>query len=229
MAQQQDHGGEPGEQHLQAAGLLIGATAPRDPHGSRRSVDLFDAKADAEAVLAAIGAPARVQISRKAAGWWHPGRSGVIGLGPNVMATFGEVHPKVLQALDIKGPAVAFTVLVANVPLPKVKTPTKPALTLSDLQAVDRDFAFVVDKGVEALTAVNAAVGADKALIESVRVFDQFTGDKAEAQMGAGKKSIALTVRLQPTEKTLTEADIEAVSAKIIEKVSKATGGTLRG
>ncbi len=223
------HGGEPGEQHLQAAGLLIGATAPRDPHGSRRSVDLFDAKADAEAVLAAIGAPARVQISRKAAGWWHPGRSGVIGLGPNVMATFGEVHPKVLQALDIKGPAVAFTVLVANVPLPKVKTPTKPALTLSDLQAVDRDFAFVVDKGVEALTAVNAAVGADKALIESVRVFDQFTGDKAEAQMGAGKKSIALTVRLQPTEKTLTEADIEAVSAKIIEKVSKATGGTLRG
>lgn len=223
------HGGEPGEQHLQASGLLIGSSAPRDPHGSRRSVDLFDAKADAEAVLAAIGAPARVQISRKAAGWWHPGRSGVIGLGPNVMATFGEVHPKVLQALDIKGPAVAFTVLVANVPLPKVKTPTKPALTLSDLQAVDRDFAFVVDKGVEALTAVNAAVGADKALIESVRVFDQFTGDKAEAQMGAGKKSIALTVRLQPTEKTLTEADIEAVSAKIIEKVSKATGGTLRG
>jgi len=223
------HGGEPGEQHLQAAGLLIGSSAPRDPHGSRRSVNLFDAKADAEAVLAAIGAPARVQISRKAAGWWHPGRSGVIGLGPNVMATFGEVHPKVLQALDIKGPAVAFTVLVANVPLPKVKTPTKPALTLSDLQAVDRDFAFVVDKGVEALTAVNAAVGADKALIESVRVFDQFTGDKAEAQMGAGKKSIALTVRLQPTEKTLTEADIEAVSAKIIEKVSKATGGTLRG
>jgi phenylalanyl-tRNA synthetase beta chain len=222
-------GGEPGEQHLQAAGLLIGSSAPRDPHGSRRPVDLYDAKADAEAVLAAIGAPARVQISRKAAAWWHPGRSGVIGLGPNVMATFGEVHPRILAAMDVKGPAVAFTILVANVPLPKVKTPTKPALVLSGLQAVDRDFAFVVDKGVEALTAVNAATGADKTLIESVRVFDQFTGDKAEAQMGAGKKSIALTVRLQPTDKTLTEADIEAVSAKIIEKVSKATGGTLRG
>jgi phenylalanyl-tRNA synthetase beta chain len=222
-------GGEPGEQHLQAAGLLIGASAARDPHGSRRMVDLYDAKADAEAVLAAIGAPARVQISRKAAAWWHPGRSGVIGLGPNAMATFGEVHPRILAAMDVKGPAVAFTILVANVPLPKVKTPTKPALVLSDLQAVDRDFAFVVDKGVEALTAVNAATGADKTLIESVRVFDQFSGDKAEAQMGAGKKSIALTVRLQPTDKTLTEADIEAVSAKIIEKVSKATGGTLRG
>ena len=145
------------------------------------------------------------------------------------MATFGEVHPKVLTEMNVKGPAVAFTLLVANVPQPKVKTPTKPALVLSDLQAVDRDFAFVVDKTVESLTAVNAAIGADKALIESVRVFDQFTGEKAEAQMGAGKKSIALTVRLQPSDKTLTEADIEAVSAKIIEKVSKATGGTLRG
>jgi phenylalanyl-tRNA synthetase beta chain len=221
-------GGEPGDQHLQAAGLLVGAAAPRDPHGSRRMVDVFDAKADAEAVLAALGAPARPQISRKTAGWWHPGRSGVIGLGPVTMATFGEVHPRILQAMDVKGPAVAFTVLVANVPAPKVKTPTRPALAISDLQAVERDFAFVVDARVEALTAVNAALGADKALIDSVRVFDQFTGDKAEAQMGAGKKSIALTVRLQPVTATLTEAEIEAVSAKIVEKVTKATGGALR-
>jgi phenylalanyl-tRNA synthetase beta chain len=221
-------GGEPGDQHLQAAGVLVGAAAQRDPHGSRRMVDVFDAKADAEAVLSALGAPSRVQITRKVADWWHPGRSGVIGLGPNTMATFGEVHPRVLQAMDVKGPAVAFTILIANVPAPKVKTPTRPALAISDLQAVDRDFAFVVDAKVEALTAVNAAQGADKALIESVRVFDQFTGDKAEAQMGAGKKSIALTVRLQPVTATLTEAEIEAVSAKIIEKVAKATGGTLR-
>ncbi len=223
------HGGEPGDQHLEATGVLIGASAGRDPHGSRRNVDAYDAKADVEAVLAAIGAPARVQISRKVASWWHPGRSGVIGLGPNAMATFGELHPRVLAAMDIKGPAVAFTILVGNVPMPKVKTPTRPALALRDLQAVERDFAFVVGAQVEALTLVNAAQGADKALIESVRVFDQFTGDKAEAQMGEGKKSLAITVRLQPTDKTLTEAEIEAVSAKIVEKVSKATGGTLRG
>ncbi|MBZ4690089.1 MAG: phenylalanyl-tRNA synthetase beta subunit [Cereibacter sp.] len=222
------HGGEPGEQHLQATGLLVGASAPRDAFGSRRPVDLYDAKADVEAVLAAIGAPARMQITRKVAAWWHPGRSGVIGLGPNVLASFGEVHPRILQAMDVKGPAVAFTVMVANVPLPKVKTPTRPALKLADLQAVERDFAFVVDKGVEALTLVNAAQGADKALIESVRVFDQFGGEKAEAQMGAGKKSLAITVRLQPTEKTLTDKDIEAVSAKIVDKVAKATGGALR-
>ena len=222
------HGGEPGEQTLHATGLLIGQSGPRDPHAARRAVDVFDAKADAEVILAALGAPARSQITRKVPAWFHPGRSGSIGLGPNILAVFGEIHPKILSDLNVKGPAMAFTILIANVPQPKVKTPTRPALTLSDLQAVDRDFAFVLDAGVEALTAVNAALGADKALIESVRVFDQFTGDKAEAQMGSGKKSLALTVRLQPTDKTLTDADIEAVSAKIIDKVSKATGGTLR-
>ncbi len=221
-------GGEPGEQHLQATGLLVGHTAPRDPFASRRPVDVFDAKADAEAVLAALGAPARVQITRKVAGWWHPGRSGVIGLGPNTLATFGEVHPRVLAAMGVKGPAVAFTILVANVPQPKTKTPTRPALAISDLQSVERDFAFVVDKSVEAMVAVNAALGADKALIESVSLFDQFTGEKAEIQLGAGKKSIALTVRLQPTDKTLTDAEIEALSSKVIDKVTKATGGTLR-
>ncbi|MEZ5911668.1 MAG: phenylalanine--tRNA ligase subunit beta [Paracoccaceae bacterium] len=222
-------GGEPGEQHIQATGLLVGASAPRDPFGSRRPVDLYDAKADAEAVLSALGAPARAQIGRKVAPWWHPGRAGQIALGPNVLASFGELHPKVLRELDVKGPAVAFTVLVANVPYPKSKSATRPALALSGLQAVERDFAFVVDQGVEALTLVNAAQGADKALIERVAVFDEFSGAKAETQMGPGKKSLAITVRLQPRDKTLTDEEIEAVSAKIVEKVAKATGGVLRG
>ncbi len=222
------HGGEPEEQAIHAAGLLVGAAAPRDPYGSRRPVDVYDAKADVEAVLALLGAPARTQISRKVSSWWHPGRSGVIGLGPSALAIFGEVHPSVLKAFDLKGPAVGFTIHLAAIPSPKAKTPTRPALKLSDLQSVERDFAFVVDARVEALTMVNAALGADKALIESVRVFDQFTGDKAEAQMGEGKKSVALTVRLQPTERTLTDAEIEAVGAKIIEKVMKASGGVLR-
>ncbi|MDO9526709.1 MAG: phenylalanine--tRNA ligase subunit beta [Gemmobacter sp.] len=222
------HGGEPGEQALQAAGLLIGASAPRDPHATRRAVDVYDAKSDVEAILSALGAPAKAQITRKVATWWHPGRSGTIGLGPNTLAVFGEVHPKILRDMDIKGPAVAFTIWIGNVPQPKVKSNSRPALILSGLQAVDRDFAFVVDEQVEALTLINAATGADKALIESVRVFDQFIGEKAQAQMGAGKKSLAISVRLQPTDKTLTEKDIDAVSAKIIEKVAKATGGTLR-
>lgn len=215
-------GGEPGEQATHIAGLMVGHTAPRDPFGSRRKADPYDAKADAEGVLAAIGAPARVQIGRTLDPWWHPGRAGTIALGPNVLASFGELHPRVLRALDIKGPAMAWTIRLANVPLPKVRSATRPALDASGLQAVERDFAFVVDARVEALALVNAAAGADKGLIDSVSVFDEFTG------LEDGRKSIAITARLQPRDKTLTDADIEAVSRKIIDKVQKATGGTLR-
>lgn len=219
-------GGEPGEQVLQISGLMIGRTAPKDVHGASRPVDLYDAKADAEAVLAAIGAPAKAQIMRNGAGWWHPGRHGQICLGPKkVLGIFGELHPKVLREMDIKGAAVAFTIWPDEVPLPKNKSAARPALGISDLQAIERDFAFVVDADVEALTLVNAATGADKALVEDVRVFDEFIG----GNLGEGKKSLAITVRLQPRDTTLKEADIEAVSAKIIEKVSKATGGILRG
>ncbi|MBN8292870.1 phenylalanine--tRNA ligase subunit beta [Rhodobacter sp. NTK016B] len=223
------HGGEPGEQQIQATGLLVGANVPRDPHHARRAVDLFDAKGDAEAVLAAIGAPAKTQSDRNVAGWFHPGRAGRLTLGKNALATFGEVHPKVLKAYGIKGAAVAFTLPLAAAPMPKKSGATRAALVLNDLQAVERDFAFVVDKGVEALAVTNAAQGADKGLIDSVRVFDEFSGEKAESQMGAGKKSLAISVRLQPQGKTLTEKDIEAVSAKIVDKVGKATGGVLRG
>jgi phenylalanyl-tRNA synthetase beta chain len=219
-------GGEPGEQHVQVSGLIVGRTGPKDVHGTSRAVDVFDVKADAEAILAAIGAPAKVQILRGAEEWWHPGRHGKICLGPKkVLGVFGEIHPKVLAAMDVKGPAMGFTIWPAEVPLPKKKTSTRPALVMRDLQAVERDFAFVVDADVEALTLVNAAAGADKALIENVRVFDEFVG----GSLGEGKKSIAVTVRLQPVDATLKDAEIEAVGAKIIEKVTKATGGVLRG
>ena len=220
------HGGEPGEQHLQVAGLLVGRSGPKEVHGAARAVDVFDAKADVEAILAAIGAPAKVQILRDGPAWFHPGRHGRICLGPKkVLGIFGEVHPRILQALDVKGPAVAFTLYPAEIPLPRKTSASRGALDISDLQAVERDFAFVVDVQTEALTLINAAAGADKALIEDVRVFDAFSG----GNLGEGKKSLALTVRLQPRDKTLTEAEIEAVSGKIIEKVTKATGGVLRG
>jgi phenylalanyl-tRNA synthetase beta chain len=219
-------GGEPGEQRLEVAGVLVGHNGPRDPHAARRPVDLFDVKADAEALLSAMGAPAGAQILRGGAAWWHPGRHGRICLGPKkVLGVFGELHPKVLTALDVKGPAVAFTLYPAEIPAPRGKTASRGAVTLPDLQAVERDFAFVVDAEVEAAVLVNAAAGADKALIEEVRVFDEFTG----GSLGAGRKSIALTVRLQPADRTLTEEEIEAVAAKLVEKVEKASGGTLRG
>ena len=220
------HGGEPAEQHLRASGLLIGHTGPKDVHGARRPVDVYDVKADAEAALAAMGAPAKVQILRGADGWWHPGRHGMICLGPKkVLGVFGEIHPKVLAEMDVKGPAMGFTLWPENVPFAKSRSIARPALELRDLQAVERDFAFVVDEQVEALSIVNAAAGSDKAMIEEVRVFDEFIG----GSLGEGKKSLAITVRIRPTEKTLTDEEIEALGAKIIEKVTKTTGGILRG
>jgi phenylalanyl-tRNA synthetase beta chain len=222
-------GGEPGEQVLFAAGLRIGQTAPRNALGSRRPVDLHDARADAEAVLSAIGAPEKLMVMRNAPGWFHPGRSAVLSLGPKTpLAVFGELHPRVLAGLDLKGPAVGFAVWLEAVPFPKARLTTRPALTLHDLQAVERDFAFVLNAKVEAEAVLKAARAADKALITDVSVFDVFAGARAEAQMGPGKKSLAISVRLQPTAATLTEAEIEAVSARVISGVEKATGGTLR-
>ena len=220
------HGGEPEEQELLLTGIRIGATAQKDPHGSRRPVDVFDARADAEAILSALDAPAKVQLPRGAKGWWHPGRSSRITLGPKiVLAAFGELHPKVLRELDVKGPAVGFSVHLAAIPEPKNASASRGALATSDFQAVERDFAFVVDADVEAMTLVNAALGAEKKLIEDVRIFDQFVG----GSLGADKKSLAITVRLQPFDKTLTDDDIDRVAKAIVEKVGKATGGVLRG
>ncbi len=220
------HGGEPGEQHLLLSGLLVGRTGPKDVHGAARAVDVYDAKADAEAVLSALGAPDRAQIFRDTASWWHPGRSGRIALGPKkTLAVFGEVHPKVLKAMDVKGPAVGFTIWPAEIPAPRNASANRGALDISDLQAVERDFAFVLDSNVESLNVVNAARGADKALIEDVRVFDEFVG----GSLGEGKKSLAITVRIQPRDKTMTDEEIDAVGRAVVEKVGKATGGTLRG
>jgi len=223
-------GGEPDESQMLASGIRVGATAPRNAFGTRRPVDIYDAKADAEAALAAIGAPVeRLMPLRNAPEWFHPGRSAVLGLGPkNPLAVFGELHPKVLAGLDVKGPVVAFSLFLENVPVPKAKGKTRAALDISDLQAVERDFAFVVDADCEADTLIRAARGADKVLISDVSLFDVFGGAKAEAQMGPGKKSLAISVRLQPRDTTLTEKDIEAVAAKVIANVAKATGGVLR-
>ncbi|MBJ3764044.1 phenylalanine--tRNA ligase subunit beta [Maribius pontilimi] len=220
------HGGEPGEQSTQISGILTGRTGPKDVHGAARAFDPFDAKADAEAVLAALVAPAKTQMLRDGDAWWHPGRHGRICLGPKkTLAIFGELHPKVLRALGIKTNAVAFTIFPDEIPQPRNRDAARPALELSDLQAVERDFAFVVDERVEAASLVNAAQGADKTLIDEVRVFDQFIG----GSLGEGKKSLAITVRLQPQGETLKDAQIDAISKAVVAKVEKATGGTLRG
>ena len=196
--------------------------------GNAASVGVFDAKADALAALEACGAPVdKLQVETGGPDWYHPGRSGTIKLGPKVvLGTFGEFHPKVLEALDVSGPLCGFEIYVDAVPEPKAKpTRTKPRLDLSPFQAVRRDFAFVVDRAVEAAQVTRAAQAADKKLITGVRVFDIFEG----ASLGEGKKSLAIEVAIQPVERTLTDEDFEALAARIVENVGKQTGGVLRG
>jgi phenylalanyl-tRNA synthetase beta chain len=222
----------PEAQRRVAAGVRRGTAkldgAGRSWAGNAGAVGVFDAKADALAALEAAGAPVdKLQVEAGAPSWYHPGRSGVIKLGPKtVLGTFGEFHPRTLEALDVSGPICGFEVFIDAIPEPKAKpTRTKPKLELSAFQAVKRDFAFVVDKAVEAGTLMRAAAGADKKLITGVSVFDVFEG----ASLGEGKKSIAIEVSIQPVERTLTDEDFEALAAKIVENVKKQTGGVLRG
>ncbi|MEN3150413.1 phenylalanine--tRNA ligase subunit beta [Neorhizobium sp. IRAMC:178] len=195
--------------------------------GGGKPVDVFDAKADALAVLEACGLPmGNVQIEKGAPAWYHPGRSGTIKMGPKVvLGYFGEFHPKTLGALDVSGVLCGFEVFLDAMPEPKKKaTRTKPPLELSPFQVVKRDFAFVVSSDVEAGAIVKAATTADRKLITGVNVFDVFEG----ASLGEGRKSVAIEVLIQPVERTLTDEDFDALTGKIVANVEKTTGGVLR-
>ncbi|MBM1171432.1 phenylalanine--tRNA ligase subunit beta [Microvirga arabica] len=222
---------EPEGQSIKAAAVRRGTARAegvgRHWDGGAQSVDAFDAKADVLALLAALGIPSGgLQIVAGGPAWFHPGRSGTLQFGPkNVVGAFGEVHPKALKALDLKGPLVAFELNLDALPPPKAKpTKMKSKLTLPDFQPLTRDFAFVVGRDVAAGDIVKAAQGAERQLIVGVDVFDIYEGTGIDPD----KKSVAIAVTLQPTEKTLTDVEIEAVSAKIVGEVSKKTGAVLR-
>ena len=216
----------PQGQRTVAAGIRHHMAVPRNWAEPARPVDAFDAKADALAVLSAIGAPDTLSSQPGAPNWYHPGRSGALKLGDRVMAYFGELHPEIVAAADLKGPVAAFEVFLDAAPLPKAKaTKARPKLVLSPFQPLERDFAFLVDAGVEAEKLVRAARNADKVMITAARVFDLYAGKGVPE----GKKSLAIAVTLQPVERTLTDAEIEAVSDKIVAAVAKATGAVLRG
>ncbi len=224
-------GEKPEDQYLSASGVRSGTAkvggSGRHWDGAAMDVDLYDAKSDVVAVLTALGLDiGKPQVTRDAPGWYHPGRSGTLRLGPKtVLAHFGEIHPATLKALDIEGPVAAFEIFLDAIPAQKAKSRAKPRLDANDLMPVRRDFAFLLDKGVAAGDVVRAAAGADKALIREVSVFDVFEGGALEKE---GKKSLAIEVMLQPVSETLTDKDIEAVSAKIAAAVKAATGGEIR-
>ena len=220
-------GPEPGQQRQVAAGIRAGKARDRHWAEPARPVDAFDAKADLLAAIAAAGAnPDSLQVAVEAPVWYHPGRSGTLKLGNKAVAYFGELHPGILGKLDVKGPVVGFELFLEALPPVKAKaTKARPLLKASAFQPLERDFAFTLDSAVAADAVVRAAKSADKALIADVAVFDLYEG----ANMAAGKKSLAVSVTLQPTEKTLTDEEIEAVATKIVQAVVKATGGELRG
>jgi phenylalanyl-tRNA synthetase beta chain len=216
---------EPSGQILAAAGARGGEVAPKTWRVVAREVDLYDVKADALTALAAMGAPAdNLQVTADPPAWFHPGRAGTLRLGPKVVGVFGELHPAVLGALDARPPIAAFEVFLDAVPEPRAPR-AKPPLRLSVFQPIERDFAFVVDRSLPAETLIRAGRSVDRKLVSEIRLFDVYEG----AGMPEGKKSLAITVVLQPEERTLTDAEIEAFSKRLIAQVEKATGGQLRG
>jgi phenylalanyl-tRNA synthetase beta chain len=218
-------GDEPGDQRTAAAALL----SPRQPrHWAGGDGDpLLRLKADLFAFLEELGAPvASLQVVQgRVAGWWHPGRSATVQLGPKtVIATFGELHPGVLKAMDADGPMLAFELFIEAIPEPKRKpTKAKGALPLSPFMPLTRDFAFVLERSRPAGDLVRTIVGADKQLIAEARVFDVYEG----AGVPEGSKSVAVEVVIQPREKTLTDAEIEQLSAKVVAAAGK-LGARLR-
>ncbi len=221
------HGDKPEEQRLVAAGVRGGMTGERHWSGQQTPVDAFVGKADALAALAAAGAPVdNLQTAAEAPGWYHPGRSGVLKLGPKtVLARFGEIHPAVLAALGLNGPVATFEVFLEAIPLPKARGGrSRGPLKASDFQMVERDFAFVVDRKVTADDIVRALRGAEKTLIRDIGVFDVYEGP----HVGEGKKSVAVSVRLQADDRTLTDAEIDAIAGRLVAAVGARTGATLR-
>ncbi|MDE2463235.1 MAG: phenylalanine--tRNA ligase subunit beta [Alphaproteobacteria bacterium] len=217
--------GLPGEQETIAAAVRVGTPSP-DWRKMQRPPDVFDAKADMLAVLEILmGSAMTAPVRAGAPSWYHPGRSGVLALGPRIIAQFGELHPRICEAFELKGPLVACEIFLDRIPEPKNRGKARAVFAPSALQPVERDFAFVVADDVAAEDVLKAARMAERALIESCSVFDVYAGPGVPE----GKKSLAIRVRLQPRDRTLTDAQIDAIAAKIVAAIGKATGGTLRG
>jgi phenylalanyl-tRNA synthetase beta chain len=196
--------------------------------GASRSVDVFDAKADVLALLVSLGVQtAGLQIVAGGPSFLHPGRSGTLQFGPKgLIGWFGEFHPRVLAALDVSGPLCGFEIILDAIPAPKAKpTKVKPKLELADLMPLERDFAFIVDAKVQAGDILKAAQAADRQLVTGASVFDVYQG----TGIPDGKTSVAISVTLQPRDKTLTDSEIETVMSKIVAEVTKKTGAALRG
>jgi phenylalanyl-tRNA synthetase beta chain len=216
----------PEDQRISVTGLRCGMTAPRDWTGAQRPVDWADGRGDAIAVLAALGTNiSGLQTRADAApSWYHPGQSGTLCQGGDVLAHFGAIHPALLDDFDLRGPAAGFEIRLEDVKLPKLKGAARAPAELPPLQQVSRDFAFILDRDITAEDLLRAIKAAGKPLVSGAAIFDVYQGEGIDKT----KKSVAVAVSLQPKKATLTEDEIEAVSASIIAAVEKHCGGVLR-
>ncbi len=219
-------GARPGEQVVAAAGLRFGAAVTRGWSAPTRPVDAFDAKADVLAALAAAGIkPEQVQATPDAPAWYHPGRSGLLRLGPQVLGSFGDLHPAIRKTLDLDLPVVGFELDVDALPRPRAKPgKTRPPLEAWPYPPIDRDLAFVVDESVTADALLKAIRNAEKKLLREVSLFDVYRGPG----LPEGKKSLAVAIRLQSRERTLTEAEAEPIIRRMVEAAARLAGASLR-
>lgn len=207
--------------------VLAGDKTPRNWKGGKASpFDAFDIKAEVVALLAAAGAPVEnLQMMGEASAAYHPGQSGTLRLGPkNVLAEYGVLHPKMVKQFDLPGSAVAAEIFLDAIPAKRRTGFMRALYAPPALQAVKRDFAFLVPEGLEAEQLVRAARSADKKAIVDARLFDVFAGQGVPE----GQKSLAIEVTLQPGEKSFTEEELSVISAAIVKAAEK-LGGTLRG
>ena len=219
--------GDTGADQRTTAAAVLAPLAGKRWDGSRGD-DLYTLKADLLTLLDEAGAPtASLQtVQGDAPPGWRPGRFARLTLGKSTIAQFGEIHPRVLEALGVEGSVFAFEAWIEAIPERRKKAvKTKPALKLSPFMPLTRDFAFVIDRETPAESLTRAVAGADRTLIADVRVFDVYEGEGVPA----GEKSVAVEVTIQPSERTLNEKDLEALSAKIVAAASKAVGARLRG
>ena len=218
-------GQNPEDQKNYISGIRYGDTAYRNWTGSMREYDWLDVRADVGSVLTACGFDAsKIQLKREASDCFHPGRSAVFSLGKNVIASFGQIHPVILDYYSIKKNAVGFEIYVENIPLSKKLSPAKKLLKLNPLQPVERDFSFIINKTISSSEIVRTVSSVDKSIIKEVRVFDLYEGSALKDD----EVSIGLTVIFQAVEKTFSENDLETLSKKIIENISTNYNGVLR-
>jgi phenylalanyl-tRNA synthetase beta chain len=223
-------GSKPGEQSTMIGAIKTGKYSRKNWIEKERNFDVFDIKNDALRILneAGIGS-SKIMVSNKTKKWYHPGRSGLLSLGPSSgpeLAYFGEIHPSIVKKLDLRTDNVlGFEIFLDNIPESRKKIrEAKPQFIISDYQKVVRDFAFVIDEKYSSGEIISLVKKIDKELIKDVRIFDIYQGDN----ITSGKKSIAFNVTLEPRDKTLSEKDIDQVSKKIISTVQETTGATLR-